>query len=236
MSAQHILVVDDDHYIAQALKIFLSERGFTVKLAHTGREGLQLFMVERPDLVLLDVGLPDMDGWEICRQIREISAVPIVFLTAAVGVENAIRGLELGAVGYVEKPMDLRLLAARIRATLRQVALAAQPEPQVYFADDYLEIDGAARQVRVEGRPVSLTKTEQRLLFFLFENHGRVVPYEEILQEIWGWEQDDVAKVHVYLSRLRRKVEPDPRVPRYLLTAHGQGYRLRLEAPPAPAD
>lgn len=228
MRGQKILVIDDDIFIRQIVEEALRQERATVVTAANGHEGLRAFFQERPHLVILDVMMPYVDGWEVCRQIRMLSDTPVIMLTSLTKEENIVRGLDDGAVDYVTKPFSVKVLLARVRAALRQQAAAMPtPAPTEQYADAYLTIDLSKRLVQVEGAPVKLTKTEYKLLATLVQNAGIMLTFNQILQHVWGWEYQDSAEyVHVYISRLRKKLEPNPQTPRYLITEFGVGYRF----------
>ena len=226
-----ILVIDDDAHVLEVLERTFAWAGARVVSAGSGAEGLRLLYEHRPHLVILDVMMPEMDGWEVCSRIRQLSMVPIVFLSALNADEDVIRGLDCGAVDYVVKPVGPQVLLARAQAVLRQAELARVTEKPAVYHDQRLTIDVNARRVLVGGERVRLTKTEHRLLSYLLENAGQVLTLEQILEKVWGWEHREQAQyVRVYVSQLRQKLEADPRNPRYLLTEPGVGYRFRKSA------
>jgi DNA-binding response OmpR family regulator len=227
MENKKILVIDDDVNLSQMIKFTFSRAGALVYTAVDGREGLHRFYEHRPDLVILDVRMPDVDGWETCRQMRMFSNVPVIMLTTLNKDEEIIRGLDCGADDFVSKPFSREVLLARARALLRRTEAPFELDGQVTYSDDYLVVNLEKRRVLVQGQMVQLTATEFRLLSYLLQNAGQVLTYRTILDKVWGWEyQDSVDYVHVYLSHLRRKIEEDPRNPRYLLTERGVGYRF----------
>jgi DNA-binding response OmpR family regulator len=230
MKNKKILVIDDDVNLLQSMKFTFARAGATVLTAVDGREGLQRFCQERPDLVILDVRMPDIDGWETCRQIRLLSNVPIIMLTTLQREQEIVRGLDYGADDFVSKPFSREVLLARVRALLRRSEPPADLEEQPAYHDGYLSINLINRRVLVRGTPVQLTATEFRLLAVLLQHAGQVLSYRTILDKVWGWEyQESVDYVHVYLSHLRRKLERDPRNPHYLLTERGVGYRFERQ-------
>jgi two-component system KDP operon response regulator KdpE len=224
-----ILVIDDDKLIARMVSDKLNEAGYEVHLAYDGREGLRQMYAHRPDLIILDLLMPEMDGWTTCRRIREVSNVPIIILTTQDRSRDIIRGLDEGADEYVTKPFDVSVLVARVRAVLRRVALTSAPsqKEEVAYSDGYLTFNSLERRLTVDGELAKLTPTEYNLLALLVENAGRVLTYRTLLEQVWGWEYiDDVDYLRVYVWHLRRKLEPDPKNPRYVLTEHGVGYRF----------
>lgn len=226
-----VLIVDDDVYVNDVLKITFEQEGAIVSTAANGREGLQTFFVERPDLVILDVMMPGIDGWEVCRQIRLLSDTPVIMLTTLRHDDEVIKGLEYGADDFVTKPCSGKVLLARARATLRRTKVVTKVTQELTdYKDNYLSVDIESRQVMVAGEPIKLTATEFRMLAYLLENAGRVLTYNQILDAVWGWEyRDSIDYVHVYASHLRRKLEENPRKPEYLLTEHGVGYRFTVK-------
>lgn len=233
MHGKKILVIDDDYSLCQMIKFSFNRAGAQVFTAHDGREGLHQFYNHRPDLVVLDVRMPDIDGWEACRQIRMLSNVPIIMLTTLDKDEEIIRGLNFGADDFVTKPFSREVLMARVLALLRRAETPVEIGTPSY-RDNYLVIDLEKHLVFVLEKPVQLTATEFRLLAFLFQNAGQILTYQTILDRVWGWEyKDSIDYVHVYLSHLRRKLEEDPRNPRYLLTERGIGYRFEKQPPQA---
>jgi len=224
-----ILIIDDDKLTARLVADQLGKAGYAVDVAHDGQEGLRQMYAHHPNLVILDLMMPRMDGWTACRRIREVSNVPIIMLTAQDRPEDIIRGLDEGADEYVTKPFDTQVLLARARAVLRRAALKSDESRKeaAFYNDDYLTFNPVDRRVTVDGELVKLTPTEFNLLAFLIENAGRVLSYRELLQQVWGWEYiDDVDYLRVYIWHLRRKLEPDSKNPRYVLTEHGVGYRF----------
>jgi two-component system KDP operon response regulator KdpE len=223
-----ILVVDDSHDTTWLLKRTLTAEDYDVESALNGLEGLRLAYNYRPDLVLLDVMMPDMDGWTTLRRLREFSEVPVIMLTAVGGETNLVQGLDSGADDYITKPFGVEELKARIRAVLRRRGLDdASQSPSLKFDGGQLIIDPAAQQVSVRGEVVDLTPTEYRLLLCLAYNAGRVLTSDQILDNVWGpGYEDSAANVKLYIWYLRRKLETDPRAPQYILTKRGTGYYL----------
>jgi DNA-binding response OmpR family regulator len=222
-----LLVIDDDHNLVEAIELYLNRVGYDIVTAADGLQGMQQMYSQRPDLIILDVMLPRMDGWETCRRIREISDVPIIMLTARGQESDRVMGLKLGADDYVAKPFSLKELEARVEAVLRRTRLAPPDKGRILYADDELVIDSERLEVSQRGERVQLTGTEQRLLFYLAENAGRVLANEQILEAVWGAEYvNEVDYVKLYIWRLRQKIEEDPQQPRYILTERGIGYRF----------
>jgi DNA-binding response OmpR family regulator len=219
-----ILVIDDEPKIVQLVRDYLERAGFAVSTARDGREGLMRARQERPDLVVLDLGLPELDGLEVTRRLRAESGVPIIMLTARSDETDKVVGLELGADDYVTKPFSPRELAARVRAVLRRQARDLDAE--VIRAGD-LVLDLPRLRAEVAGRPVTLTATEFQLLSALARQPGRVFTRSQLLDAIHGVAFDSYERaIDAHVKNIRRKVEPDPRKPRYLLTVYGVGYRL----------
>lgn len=222
----NILVVDDDPGLADILKKVLQSDGYRVLWAQDGFQALYL-LDECPDLILLDLMLPRMDGWEVCQQVRARSDVPILMLTAISGESNVLRGLDLGADGYIVKPFSIRELQARIQATLRR-AKAPLSGIRVIEIDDRLAVDPTTCSLIVDGKAVELSPTEYKLLEYFVQNPGRVLTHYALLTHIWGWEySEETHYLKVYVYKLRNKMEKDPRSPRYIITERGMGYRFQ---------
>ena len=228
MKNKMVLVMDDDLRFIRLVVEVLTQEKYQVITANSGQEGLRLLFEHRPDLVLLDVVMPNMDGWQVCERIRDISDVPVIMLTGKrVDEEDVVRGLEHGADDYLIKPVGNKELIARIRAVLRRTDLAAtshKKKPLVY-SDSFLSADIGNRRITVDGKPVKLTPREFRLFSLLLENAGRILTHQQLLEKVWGWEYtDDVDYVRIYISHLRHKIEPTPAKPRYIITESGIGY------------
>jgi two-component system KDP operon response regulator KdpE len=223
-----ILIVDDSQDTTWLLKRVLTEEGYAVQLAHDGREGLRQAFDYRPDLVLLDVMMPDMDGWTMLSRLREFSDVPVIMLTAVGGEQSMVQGLDGGADDYVTKPYGMEELKARVRAVLRRRGVSESGRSKLLqFDSGNLYLDPASQKVTVRGELVNLTPTEYRLLLCLAYNAGRIVTSQQILDNVWGpGYEDSIANVKLYIWYLRRKIEADPRNPQYVLTARGTGYYL----------
>lgn len=227
MNGKTILIIDDDISLCQILDITFTVEGAMVISANDGREGLQKFFAYRPDLVVLDVNMPHMDGWETCRQIRFLSDVPIIMLTTLKGDQEMVRGLDEGADDFITKPFNADVLLARTRAVLRRLEKTAVSPTNTQYSDGYLAIHLERHEVLVAGEQVKLTATEFQLLAYFLKNGGHTLTYKQILENVWGWEyQESIDYVHVYVSHLRRKIERDPRNPFYFITVHGIGYRF----------
>jgi two-component system, OmpR family, KDP operon response regulator KdpE len=220
-----ILVVDDDRQLLRALRINLATRGYQVQLAPDGSTALTLAAKQPPDLVIVDLGLPDMDGVDVVQGIRGWSAVPVIVLSARHLEQSKVRALDAGADDYVTKPFGMDELLARVRAALRR--RSPGPEEPVVRTDAFT-VDLAARRVTRDGRDVRLTPTEWHLLEVLVRNPGKLVPHRQLLQEVWGPRyESETNYLRVYLAQLRAKLEPDPARPRHLLTEPGMGYRFQ---------
>jgi two-component system KDP operon response regulator KdpE len=222
-----ILIIDDDLRLAEAVQIYLTKAGYEIIVAHNGREGMQHVYQQHPDLVVLDIMMPELDGWEVCARIREVANIPIVMLTARGQESDKVRGLKMGADDYLIKPFSLRELEARIGAVLRRTRLPAPVQGRELYADQELVIDSERLEVFVRGQLLALTATERRLLFLLAENAGRILPTARILEIIWGPEFiGQTEYIKLYIWRLRQKIEPQPDQPKYILTERGIGYRF----------
>ncbi|MGB6458143.1 MAG: response regulator [Streptosporangiaceae bacterium] len=220
-----VLVIDDEAPILRALKINLTARKYEVSTAVDGRSGLAAMARERPDVLILDLGLPDMDGTEVIRGVRGWTSTPIIVLSAWGQESQKVAALDAGADDYVTKPFGMDELLARLRAAVRR-ASPAPDEPVVTTGD--LTIDLARKRVTRAGSDVRLTPTEWQLLEVLVRNSDRLVTQRQLLQEVWGpGYQTEAGYLRVYVANLRRKLEPDPSAPRYLLTEPGMGYRFR---------
>lgn len=224
---RRILVVDDEPRIIHFIRLNLEHDGFEVYEAHSGPEALEQLRDQMPDLVLLDIMMPDLDGFETLRLIREISTVPVIMLTAKGEEEDKVRGLELGADDYVTKPFSPNELTSRVRAVLRRTELPGKPVHDIIEIDDRLKIDFDRREVWVDGELVKLRPTEFRLLYHLVQNAGWVVPHEQLLAKVWGYEyRDETHYLRLYINYLRQKLEEDPSNPKYIQTERGVGYRF----------
>jgi two-component system KDP operon response regulator KdpE len=224
--AERILVIDDEELTVQLIAMLLERRGYEVVRAYRAEEGLREAYRTHPDLILLDIMMPEMDGWEVCRRLRELSDVPIIFLTAKDDVRDVVRGLEMGADDYVVKPYDNDELVARIRAHLRRVPKPAVAEELVFDGGNF-RINFISREVKVRGQTVHLTPKEFNLLGVLARNAGRVITRTELVKEAWGPEYGDaIDSLKLYIHYLRQKVEVDPQHPNYIMTSRGVGYRF----------
>jgi len=226
--AKRILVVDDEPRMIGFIRMNLELEGYHVLEAHNGLEALEVIRTQLPDLVLLDVMMPTLDGFETLRMLREFSNIPVIMLTAKGEEDDKVFGLELGADDYVTKPFGSRELSSRVRAVLRRAELpTASPDQAVRKIDDRLSVDFNRREVIVAGERIKLRPTEYRLLYHLIENAGWTVPHEQLLAKVWGYEyRDETHYVRLYVNYLREKIEEDPSNPRYILTERGVGYRF----------
>jgi DNA-binding response OmpR family regulator len=226
--AKRILVVDDEPRMIGFIRMNLELEGYQVLEAHTGLEALDMIRTQLPDLVLLDVMMPELDGFETLRMLREFSSIPVIMLTAKGEEDDKVYGLELGADDYVTKPFGSRELSSRVRAVLRRAEMpSASPETAILKIDDRLSVDFNRREVVVEGEHIKLRPTEYRLLYHLIENAGWTVPHEQLLAKVWGYEyRDETHYVRLYVNYLREKIEEDPSNPKYILTERGVGYRF----------
>jgi two-component system, OmpR family, KDP operon response regulator KdpE len=225
-----VVVIEDEPQIRRFLRASLTIQGFRLVEAITGEDGLVQAATRQPDIVILDLGLPDMDGLEVIRRLREWTAVPIVVLSARGQERDKIAALDAGADDYVSKPFGVGELLARMRVALRHTATGAKDAGEPIFSVGELSVDLVHRHVQVAGRQVHLTPIEYRLLTTLIRHAGKVMTHNQLLTEVWGPNQADQAHyLRVYTAQLRRKLEADPARPRYLLTEPGVGYRLAAE-------
>lgn len=223
MSKHRILVVDDEPQILRALTTTLRGAGYAVESAANGEQALALAASARPDAIILDLMLPDLSGFEVCRELRRWSGVPVIILSAVGDESQKVAALDAGADDYVTKPFGLEELLARLRASLRRVGPSDDPVVTV----DELVVDLERSSLTVAGRPVQLTRTEFALIALLARQAGKLFTHRAILREIWGPEyQSEAQYLHVHISHLRAKIEPDRTRPRYILTEPGAGYRL----------
>jgi two-component system KDP operon response regulator KdpE len=226
VSETSVLVVDDEASIRKFLRVTLTSQSYRVSEAGSGREAIVRVTEDRPDVVILDLGLPDLDGIEVTRLLREWTKVPIIILSVRGGEADKIAALDAGADDYLSKPFGVGELLARLRAALRRSART--PDEPVFVNGD-LTVDLSGRLVTVAGHEVSLTPNEYALLKALVSGAGKVLTHRHLLHEVWGADYGgELHMLHVNISNLRRKIEPDPARPRYLVTEPGVGYRLRL--------
>ena len=225
MDKKKILVVEDEKAIADILVFNLQREGYDTLAAYDGAEGLRCALSESPDLILLDVMLPEMDGFEVCRRVREQSDVPIIMLTAREEEADKVMGLELGADDYITKPFSMRELMARVKANMRRTVpaeLHEKPQPE---ADDGLRISRSSGMVYKNGRALELSAREFDILCFLSASPGRVFSREELMEQVWGYDYyGDLRAVDVAIRRLSEKVEDEPASPKHIITKRGMGY------------
>lgn len=222
----HILVIDDEPQILRALKTILSQKGYRVTTASRGEEGLALAAAGQPDVIILDLGLPDLDGIQVCARLREWIHIPIIVLSVREGEQDKVAALDVGADDYLTKPFGIEELLARVRVALRHLSQSQGSAEPVVQAGSVI-IDLARHVVTRGGEEVKLTATEYNLLAYLAINAGRVLTHSAILSRVWGWEEsDNVEYLRVYMMQLRKKLEDDPRHPGFLLTEPGVGYRF----------
>ena len=222
-----ILVVDDEKRMVRFIRLNLEQDGFRVIDAYNGNDALEEVRTQLPDLILLDVMMPDINGFEVLRRIREVNTVPVIMLTAKGEEEDRVRGLELGADDYVTKPFSPRELVSRVKAVLRRTKTFQEEQIDIIEVDSRLKIDFSRREVWVEGEKVELRPTEYRLLYHLVKNAGWVSSHEKLLTQVWGFEyQDEPHYVRLYVNYLRKKLEEDPSNPKYIITERGVGYRF----------
>jgi two-component system KDP operon response regulator KdpE len=222
-----ILLIDDDQDLLGVLTLALEQEDFTVVAATSGSDGLKAAYHSHPDLIILDIMMPGLDGWETCRRLREFSDVPIIMLTAKTMAMDAVKGLALGADDYVTKPFDTHELIARVQTCLRRAKSRDPSDKPATILSGELMINLAGRKVTISGEEVDLTPTEFRLLVYLARNRGRVVLHRTLLREVWGPEYaDELEYLRLYVSYLRHKIEKDPDNPEIIKTAWGQGYYL----------
>ena len=231
----YILLVDDDPNISRLVQLYLEKEGFEVKTADRGDDALAMFRKLPPDLMLLDVMLPGMDGWQVCRTIRKTSSIPIIMLTAKDETFDKVLGLELGADDYITKPFSVRELLARVKANIRRVSMAVNANQEAAPAakpdGDTLRlgrvsIDRSRATVSKDGQPLDLTQREYDLICFLAAQPGKVFSREALMEHVWNYEGyvGDVRAVDVAVRRLREKIEDDPASPRFIVTKRGMGY------------
>ena len=224
---RNILVVDDEERMIRFIRMNLEHDGFQVNEALSGKQAVQKLRDVNPDLILLDVMMPDLNGFETLETIREVSNVPVIMLTAKGEEDDRVHGLELGADDYVTKPFSPRELVSRVKAVLRRTEGASGSMHGLLEIDSRLKIDFDRREIWLEGKLVKLRPTEYRLLFHLVQNAGWVVSHDQLLQKVWGYEyRDEPHYVRLYINYLRQKLEKDPADPKYILTERGVGYRF----------
>ncbi len=220
-----VLVVDDDPQLLRLVRANLESVGYRVLVAMDARSALELVDVEIPDMIILDIMLPEIDGYEVCRRIREFSETPIIMLTAKVEDVDKVKGLKLGADDYLTKPFSAQELLARVEAVLRRTRPSEEVKAPPTFTCSDISVDFVRRRVMVRGHEVALTLTEYKLLTQLVSNAGRVMLHRELLTRVWGAEyQDELEYLRAYIRHLRQKIEGDPHHPKYILSKPGIGY------------
>ena len=228
MTDTKILVIEDDSSVSDMLKGYFENEGYDVKVAADGVEGLSYFKLFSPDLVLLDIMLPKKDGWQVCREIREISAKPIIFVTAKSDAFDTVLGLELGADDFVTKPFDVKVLSARVKAVLRRCRASSHQSEEEVIKFENIEISLQKYELKLSGRSVDIPPKELELLYFLASNYNRVFTRDQLLDKVWGFDYlGDSRTVDVHVKRLREKLEgvSDKWV---LKTVWGVGYKFEL--------
>lgn len=225
-NAPHILVIDDEPQIRRAMHTILTEKEFRVTTASRGEEGLALAALQEPDLIILDLGLPDMDGTVVCERLREWTQIPIIILSVRDSERDKVAALDIGADDYLTKPFGIEELLARVRVALRHAASRQGEQSKIVKAGP-VTIDLAWHIVKRNDEEVKLTGTEYKLLAYLAANHGRVLTHQSILTHVWGpADADHTEYLRVYMRQLRKKLEADPERPQYILTEPGIGYRF----------
>ena len=222
-----VLVVDDEERMRRFVRMNLELEGYQVSEAENGLQAIEKVREELPDVVIMDVMMPKMDGFEALKQIRETSNVPVIMLTIKNEENDKVRGLQLGADDYVTKPFSPRELTSRVHAILRRVGMPGPVVKTATVIDEHLTVDFQRREVIVDGERVKLRPTEYKLLYHLVNNAGWVMTHETLLSKVWGTEyRDDTHLLRLYITYLRQKIEPDPSDPRYIFNERGVGYRF----------
>ncbi len=229
--SEKILIIEDDDSIAMLTQLQLESKNYVVQVAPNGAEGLRRAVAWQPDLVLLDIMMPEMDGWTVCQRLREMSDVPVIFVTAVGQEHNIVRGLQMGADDYIVKPFSTKELQARIEAVLRRHH-GDEVEAPSRYTNGWLSIDTEARAVTVNAKPIDLSPIEFRLLTMLVQNEGKVLTHEFLLEQVWGSTYTQARHyLKLYVWYLRQKIEPDVNRPQYILTERGVGYRFAKAVP-----
>ncbi len=228
MAEKTILVSDDDPHIRRLIAELLSSEGYKVLLAEDGEAALEMCREEHPDLVILDIIMPKMDGMEVCRRLRDETAAPIVFLTAKDDITDLVSGLAIGGDDYITKPFKGAELIARVKAALRRADMVRDPtEQEEYVSVGGLEIDRKRREISLDGRPVNLTQTEFDLLWLLASHRGTVFSRKDIVKALWGYEDPGISRtIDTHIARLRKKIERDSSNPEFIKTVTGVGYKF----------
>jgi len=228
-----ILVVDNDPAFVRLVGLVLARNGYQMLKAGSGKEALQLLFNQRPDLVLLEIAIPEMDGWRTCCRIRDVCDIPVIMLTSNYDTEkDIVRGLNYGADDYLIKPVGSKELVARMKAVLRRAGLSSSSNEvlETTYSDGLLTVNVAERMVIVNGNRVRLTPKEFRLFTLLVQNSDHIMTHKLLLEKVWGWEYiDDLDHVRIYIWHLRQKIEPVPAQPRYIMTEPGVGYYFKKQ-------
>lgn len=225
MNGKKVLIIDDDLQLLEMVGFIYKKAGAQVLTASDGQEGISRVLSQHPDLVILDVNLPGLDGFEVCRRIRQVSEVAVMMLTALDQEADLLLGLEAGADDFLSKPFSPEVLLARSRTILRRGRNSGAHSAAFVYNDGYLEIDVDRRRIQVAGKPVKLTAVEFRLLVFMARNIGKVLTFDQILANVWGSDyRGSIEHVHVFISHLRKKLQEASQHPRYIVTVHGTGY------------
>lgn len=225
MNGKRILIIDDDISLLQVVGVLFKREGAEIATAHDGFDGITKLFTYHPDLIILDVMMPGVDGFDVCRKIRQVSDTPLIMLTALNHETEMLLGLEVGADDFLSKPFNANILLARAKAVLRRSIHEYTRPPSYAYNDGYLSINIEKRQVLIKGRRIKLTPLEFHLLVYLARNAGKVLTFEKILTQVWGTEYPgNIDYVHVYISRLRKIIEENPKEPSYIVTIHGIGY------------
>ena len=228
-NAPHILVIDDEPQILRALRTILTEKEFKVSIANRGEEGLNIAATQTPDVIILDLGLPDMDGVEVCKRLREWTQVPIIVLSARDNEKDKVNALDNGADDYLTKPFGIEELLARVRVSLRHSVQKQGTQNKIVKAGD-LTVDLVWHIVKRGDEEIKLTGTEYKLLAYLASNHGRILTHQSILSHVWGEaDADHTEYLRVYMRQLRKKLEENPERPKYVVTEPGIGYRFMAD-------
>ncbi|MFC1926876.1 response regulator transcription factor [Chloroflexota bacterium] len=230
MADEKILVVDDEAALVDLIKEWLDDEGYRVFTACDGSSGLKEFFKHQPDLAILDVVMPGLDGFELCQRIREVSEIPVIILSVKGQEMGKVRGLRLGADDYLVKPIGRREFIARVAAVMRRARMSSGEVAPVY-SDEVVTIDFNRHECYVHGEEVSLTPTEYRLLSFFVQNPNQVLTHQQLWDRIWGWEHGSLDSVKWHIAYLRKKIEEDPEKPQLILTVRGVGYRYQRLQP-----
>lgn len=226
-----ILIVEDEPEIRDLVRLYLHNGRFATISAENGGEAIRLLEQEQPDLILLDILLPDTDGLSLCKEIRKRSAVPIIFLTCKRDADDIVNGLDTGGDDYMTKPFDPVVLLARVKAHLRRAGMKEIPKEESIWQDDRLSVNWKNFEVHVANQPVPLFAKERQLLLYLVRHANQVFSVEQLYEHIWGWDREsDERTVMVHISNLRKKIEADPTNPKYIVTVRGFGYKFSTEA------